>query len=65
MSNVAGSTLSGSIVQIDEVQVRGHVDEVVRRSVEETLKRRMWSFLGSGPYLNNEPTSWSSMAMRR
>ena len=37
MSNVAGSTISGSIVQIDEEQVRGHVDEVVRRSVEETL----------------------------
>jgi putative transposase len=37
MSNVAGSTTSGSIVQIDEAQVRGHVDEVVRRSVEETL----------------------------
>lgn len=37
MSNVAGSTLSGSILQIDEEQVRGHVDEVVRRSVEETL----------------------------
>lgn len=37
MSNVAGSTLSGSIVQIDEAQVRDHVDEVVRRSVEETL----------------------------
>lgn len=37
MSNVAGSTISGSMVQIDEEQVRGHVDEVVRRSVEETL----------------------------
>jgi hypothetical protein len=37
MSNVAGSTPSGSILQIDEQQVRGHVDEVVRRSVEETL----------------------------
>jgi putative transposase len=37
MSNVTGSTLSGSLVQIDEEQVRGHVDEVVRRSVEETL----------------------------
>ena len=37
MSNVAGSTPSGSLLQIDEAQVRGHVDEVVRRSVEETL----------------------------
>jgi transposase-like protein len=37
MSNVAGSPVFGSIVQIDEEQVRGHVDAVVRRSVEETL----------------------------
>jgi hypothetical protein len=33
MSNVAGSAAIGSMVQIDEAQVRGHVDEVVRRSV--------------------------------
>jgi hypothetical protein len=25
------------MVQVDEQQVRGHVEEVVRRSVEETL----------------------------
>jgi putative transposase len=37
MSSVAGSPTIGSMVQIDEEQVRGHVDEVVRRSVEETL----------------------------
>lgn len=37
MSNVAGSVAIGSMVQIDEEQVRDHVDEVVRRSVEETL----------------------------
>jgi putative transposase len=37
MSNVAGSAVGGSMVQVDEEQVRGHVDEVVRRSVEETL----------------------------
>ena len=37
MASVAGSTASGSIFQIDEEQVRGHVDEVVRRSVEATL----------------------------
>jgi putative transposase len=37
MSSVAGSVAIGSMVQIDEEQVRGHVDEVVRRSVEETL----------------------------
>lgn len=37
MSSVAGSVAIGSMVQIDEAQVRGHVDEVVRRSVEETL----------------------------
>jgi transposase-like protein len=37
MSNVAGSPVFGSIVQVDEAQVRSHVEEVVRRSVEETL----------------------------
>jgi putative transposase len=37
MSNVAGSAVVGSMVQIDEAQVRDHVEEVVRRSVEETL----------------------------
>lgn len=37
MSSLPGSGLSGSIVQIDQEQVRGHVDAVVRRSVEETL----------------------------
>lgn len=37
MASVAGSGSSGSIFQIDEAQVRGHVDEVVRQSVEATL----------------------------
>ncbi len=37
MSSVTGSAAIGSMVQIDEEQVRGHVEEVVRRSVEETL----------------------------
>lgn len=37
MSSLAGSEASGSIIKIDEEQVRGHVDAVVRRSVEETL----------------------------
>jgi transposase-like protein len=37
MSSLAGSDVSGSIIQIDQEQVRGHVDEVVRRSVQETL----------------------------
>ncbi len=37
MSSVAGSPTIGSMVQVDEQQVRGHVEEVVRRSVEETL----------------------------
>jgi hypothetical protein len=32
-----GAVLSRRITQIDEEQIRGHVDEVVRRSVEETL----------------------------
>jgi len=31
------ASVSGSMVQVDEEQVRGHVDEVVRRSVEVTL----------------------------
>ena len=37
MSSVAGSYRSGSMVSVDEERVRGHVDEVVRSSVEETL----------------------------
>ena len=37
MSSVSGSVAIGSMVQIDEEQVRGHVDAVVRRSVEDTL----------------------------
>jgi putative transposase len=37
MSSVAGSAVGGSMVQVDEAQVRSHVEEVVRRSVEETL----------------------------
>ena len=37
MSSVAGSDRSGSMVSVDEERVRGHVDEVVRSSVEETL----------------------------
>lgn len=37
MSNVAGNAVNGSIVQVDESQIRGHVDEVVRSSVEATL----------------------------
>lgn len=37
MASVAGSVDNGSMFQVDEAQIRGHVDEVVRRSVEETL----------------------------
>lgn len=37
MASVAGREVKGSILQVDEDQVRGHVDEVVRASVEETL----------------------------
>jgi len=37
MASVAGRKESGSLLQIDEQQVRGHVEEVVRSSVEETL----------------------------
>ena len=31
------ASVSGSMIQVDEEEVRGHVDEVVRRSVQETL----------------------------
>jgi hypothetical protein len=31
------SVTSGKIVQIDEAQIRGHLDEVVRSTVESTL----------------------------
>ena len=37
MASLAGSAESGSVVQFDEALIRGHVDEVVRQSVEETL----------------------------
>lgn len=37
MSSVSGSPTIGSMVQVDEEQVRSHVDAAVRRSVEETL----------------------------
>jgi putative transposase len=31
------SNVSGSVIQVDESKIRGHVDEVVRSSVEATL----------------------------
>jgi putative transposase len=31
------SSVSGSVIQVDEAKIRGHVDEVVRSSVEATL----------------------------
>ena len=37
MASLAGSVENGSMVHVDEAQIRGHVDEVVRKSVEETL----------------------------
>lgn len=37
MASVSGSVENGSMVQVDEEQIRGHVDEVVRSSVEATL----------------------------
>ncbi len=37
MESLTRQESKGSIVQIDEEQVRGHVDAVVRSSVEETL----------------------------
>ncbi len=37
MASVSGSVENGSMVQVDEAKIRGHVDEVVRSSVEATL----------------------------
>ena len=37
MASVTGSVDNGSMVQVDEEKIRGHVDEVVRSSVEATL----------------------------
>ena len=37
MASVTGGEVTGSVIRIDEDQLRGHVDEVVRSSVEETL----------------------------
>ena len=37
MASVTGSVENGSMVQVDEAKIRGHVDEVVRSSVEATL----------------------------
>jgi transposase-like protein len=31
------ASVSGSVIRVDEQELRGHLDEVVRRSVEETL----------------------------
>lgn len=39
MASSAGSVENGSMVQVDEAQIRGHVDEVVRKSVEDVLIR--------------------------
>jgi transposase-like protein len=40
MTSVADETKVGSfpkVIRIDEAELRGHVDQVVRQSVEETL----------------------------
>jgi putative transposase len=37
MASVSGSVENGSMFHVDEAQIRGHVDEVVRQSVEGTL----------------------------
>ena len=37
MQSVSESHDDGSVIKIDEAQLRGHVDEVVRSSVEETF----------------------------
>lgn len=35
------ASVTGSVIQVDEAQVRAHVDEVVRSSVEATLSGRV------------------------
>ena len=37
-SGVSGAEVKGSVIRIDEDQIRGHVEEVVRSSVEDTTK---------------------------
>lgn len=37
MASVSGSVENESMVQVDEEKIHGHVDEVVRSSVEVTL----------------------------
>lgn len=37
IASVSGAKVKGSVIQINEEQIRGHMDEVVRSSVEETL----------------------------
>lgn len=37
MSNLLECSVNVSIIQVDEARIRGHVDEVVRNSVEATL----------------------------
>ncbi len=37
MASVTDEVRSTNVIEIDEVELRGHVDEVVRLSVEETL----------------------------
>lgn len=41
MAGLAGSVRSGKMLKVDEAQVRSHVGEVVRQSVEETLNGRL------------------------
>ncbi len=43
MTSLSGSSASGSMVQVDEERIRGHVDEVVRpraSAFASTLKTR-------------------------
>ena len=37
MASVTNTVRGTSVIKIDESELRGHVDEVVRSSVEETL----------------------------
>jgi len=53
-SNGEGSTSQGKIIQIDEAQIKGHLDEMVRGTVEEMLNGLLEAeaeqLIGAGRY---------------
>ena len=44
MASVTGSADNGSMVQVDEAKIRGHVDGVVRSSVDDLPPRKVPAF---------------------